>query len=183
MHDTPTWGDDWDGLQSNTLLPRRFRSSACLRTPAVRVGLPTSHVGTKAMHAARGAGQAFGQFQYLTSPERVEDKRRRAAVDKVTTRSFDRHGNRIWRDTQALLDSERARYTVGEIAVPYGRCTEPSNVHAGGGACPVRFRCAGCEDFRIRSPCCSRCCCGVRGVRGGGVAVVLGPCRAGRWVG
>jgi hypothetical protein len=56
-------------LQSNTLLPRRFRSSACLRTPAVRVGLPTSHVGTKAMHAARGAGQAFGQFQYLTSPE------------------------------------------------------------------------------------------------------------------
>ena len=170
-------------MQSNTLLPRRFRSSACLRTPAVRVGLPTSHVGTKAMHAARGAGQAFGQFQYLTSPERVEDKRRRAAVDKVTTRSFDRHGNRIWRDTQALLDSERARYTVGEIAVPYGRCTEPSNVHAGGGACPVRFRCAGCEDFRIRSPCCSRCCCGVRGVRGGGVAVVLGPCRAGRWVG
>jgi hypothetical protein len=148
MHDTPTWGDDWDGLQSNTLLPRRFRSSACLRTPAVRVGLPTSHVGTKAMHAARGAGQAFGQFQYLTSPERIGEDRRRDAVDKVTALSFDQHGNRIWRDAHTLLDSERARYAVGEIAVPYGRCTEPSNVQAGGGACPVRFRCAGCDHFR-----------------------------------
>ena len=37
---------------------------------------------------------------------------------------------------------------VGEVAVPYGRCTEPSNVQAGGGACPVRFRCAGCDHFR-----------------------------------
>ena len=47
----------------------------------------------------------------------------------------------------------------------------------------ITFLTDGGEDFRIRSPCCSRCCCGVRGVRGGGVAVVLGPCRAGRWVG
>ena len=27
-------------------------------------------------------------------------------------------------------------------------CTEPSNVKAGGGACPFRFRCAGCDHFR-----------------------------------
>jgi hypothetical protein len=32
--------------------------------------------------------------------------------------------------------------------VPYGTCSEPSNVQAGGGACPVRFRCAGCDHFR-----------------------------------
>src|SRR5664280_634236 len=31
---------------------------------------------------------------------------------------------------------------------PLRRCTEPSNVQAGGGACPVRFRCAGCDHFR-----------------------------------
>ena len=59
---------------------------------------------------------------------RVEEQRRREAVDTVTALSFDRHGNRIWRDAQALLDSEHARYAVGEVAVPYGRCTEPSNV-------------------------------------------------------
>ncbi len=37
---------------------------------------------------------------------------------------------------------------VGEVAVPYGSCTEPSNVQAGGGACPVRYRCVGCDHFR-----------------------------------
>ena len=79
---------------------------------------------------------------------RVGEQRRRAAVDAVTKLSFDRHGNRIWRDAQALLDSELARYAVGEVTVPYGRCAEPSNVKAGGGACPVRFRCAGCDHFR-----------------------------------
>ena len=62
--------------------------------------------------------------------------------------SFDRHGNRIWRDAEALLDAEHARYAIGEVAVPYGRCTEPTNVQAGGGACPVRFRCAGRDHFR-----------------------------------
>jgi hypothetical protein len=40
------------------------------------------------------------------------------------------------------------RYAIGEVAVPYGRCAEPSNVAAGGGACPIRFRCAGCDHFR-----------------------------------
>ncbi|MGH3370525.1 MAG: tyrosine-type recombinase/integrase, partial [Nocardioidaceae bacterium] len=79
---------------------------------------------------------------------RVGEDRRRAAVDTVTAMSFDRHGNRIWRDAASLLNSEHARYAVGEVAVPYGRCTEPSNVQAGGGACPVRFRCAGCDHFR-----------------------------------
>ncbi len=79
---------------------------------------------------------------------RVGEDRRRAAVDTVTAMSFDRHGNRIWRGAKALLESEHARYAIGDVAVPYGRCSEPSNVAAGGGACPVRFRCAGCDHFR-----------------------------------
>jgi hypothetical protein len=79
---------------------------------------------------------------------RVGETRRRQAVDRVTAMQFDRHGNRIWRQATALLDTEHARYAIGEVAVPYGTCTEPSNVQAGGGACPVRFRCAGCDHFR-----------------------------------
>jgi hypothetical protein len=59
---------------------------------------------------------------------RIGEDRRRDAVDKVTALSFDRHGNRIWRDAQALLESERARHPIGEVAVPYGTCTEPTNV-------------------------------------------------------
>jgi integrase len=79
---------------------------------------------------------------------RVGEARRREAVDLVTTMQFDRHGNRIWRDAKALLDAAHARYAITGVAVPYGTCTEPSNVQAGGGACPIRFRCAGCDHFR-----------------------------------
>jgi len=46
------------------------------------------------------------------------------------------------------VSSEHARYAVGAVAVPYGTCTQPANVQAGGGACSVRFRCAGCDHFR-----------------------------------
>ena len=79
---------------------------------------------------------------------RIGEDRRREAVDRVAAMQFDRHGNRIWRDVKDLLDTEHARYAIGEVAVPYGRCAEPSNVAAGGGACPIRFRCAGCDHFR-----------------------------------
>jgi integrase len=78
----------------------------------------------------------------------VGEPRRRAAVDRVTALQFDRHGNRLWRDAKALLDSEHARRAVGEVAVPFGTCSEPSNVQAGGNACPFRFRCVGCDHFR-----------------------------------
>jgi len=78
----------------------------------------------------------------------VGEARRREAVDRVAAMQFDRHGNRVGRDAKALLDSEHARRSVGEVAVPFGVCAEPSNVKAGGGACPYRFRCAGCDHFR-----------------------------------
>jgi integrase len=78
----------------------------------------------------------------------VGDTRRREAVDRVAALQFDRHGNHIWRSAQALLDSERARRAVGEVVVPFGVCSEPSNIKAGGNACPYRFRCAGCDHFR-----------------------------------
>ncbi|HET8659185.1 MAG TPA: hypothetical protein VFM55_09325 [Micromonosporaceae bacterium] len=79
---------------------------------------------------------------------RVGEARRREAVDRLVALQFDRHGNRIWRDAKALLDSEHARRAVGEVVVPFGVCAEPSNVQAGGHACPYRFRCVGCDHFR-----------------------------------
>ena len=78
----------------------------------------------------------------------VSKARQRRAVDRVTSMQFDRHGDRIWRQTEALLDSEHTRRGVGEVATAYGGCTEPSNVAAGGGACPLRYRCVGCNHFR-----------------------------------
>ena len=48
---------------------------------------------------------------------------------------------------RALADSERARHGLEEIAVGFGRCTEPTNLQAGGRACPLRSRCPGCDHF------------------------------------
>lgn len=79
---------------------------------------------------------------------RITEVRARAAVTRVADHQFDGSGNRVWRQVTALLDSERARMRVGQVAVPYGTCTEPSNVQAGGSACPFRFRCLGCGHFR-----------------------------------
>ena len=59
---------------------------------------------------------------------RVTEHRIRGAVDKIVQFQFDRHGARIWKDAKALLDHEHARMRVGAVAVPFGTCTEPSNV-------------------------------------------------------
>ncbi|UWE11927.1 site-specific integrase [Actinacidiphila bryophytorum] len=79
---------------------------------------------------------------------RVSQERKREAVDRVTALQFDRHGNRVWRKVQGLLESEHVRRAIGEVATAYGVCQEPSNVAAGGHACPLRFRCVGCDHFR-----------------------------------
>ncbi|MGW2255478.1 hypothetical protein ACWCXH_35705 [Kitasatospora sp. NPDC001660] len=79
---------------------------------------------------------------------RVGQERKREAVDRVTALQFDRHDNRVWRKVQGLLDSEHVRRAIGEVATAYGVCLEPSNVAAGGHACPLRFRCVGCDHFR-----------------------------------
>jgi hypothetical protein len=41
-----------------------------------------------------------------------------------------------------------AHYELRSVAVPFGNCIEPSNVKAGGKACPIRFQCAGCGFYR-----------------------------------
>jgi hypothetical protein len=45
-------------------------------------------------------------------------------------------------------------YERASVFVPFGNCTEPSNVKAGGGACPIRFQCAGCGFYRPDPPSC-----------------------------
>lgn len=34
------------------------------------------------------------------------------------------------------------------VAVPMGKCSEPTNVRAGGQSCPIRYQCAGCAHFQ-----------------------------------
>ena len=79
---------------------------------------------------------------------RVTEKRVRAAVDRVSAHQFDGQGRRVMLQIRGLLADEHARMRVGQVAVPFGTCTEPSNVKAGGQACPYKFTCLGCGHFR-----------------------------------
>ncbi|MEW5655919.1 site-specific integrase [Streptomyces cinereoruber] len=81
---------------------------------------------------------------------RVGEKRRREAVDRLARHQLDRHGSPVWREVESLVNNERARHlrhAIGQVAVPFGACKEPSNVQAGGGACPFRWQCGGCDHF------------------------------------
>ncbi|MFE0203923.1 tyrosine-type recombinase/integrase [Streptomyces sp. NPDC058985] len=66
--------------------------------------------------------------------------RKRAAVATLSTHVVDRLGQ--------PAPSTTASYELRSVAVPYGGCTEPSNVKAGGASCPIRFQCAGCGFYR-----------------------------------
>jgi integrase len=79
---------------------------------------------------------------------RVRDERARKAVQTLAPLQIDRHGKRTMAVVEQLLESERLRRQVGQIAVPLGLCTEPSNVKARGHGCVYRYRCVGCEHFR-----------------------------------
>ncbi|MFE0147854.1 tyrosine-type recombinase/integrase [Nonomuraea sp. NPDC059007] len=72
---------------------------------------------------------------------RVSLKRKQAAVKSMRLHVVDRHGN------PAPMSSNKT-YEMRSIQVPFGNCCEPSNVRAGGHACPIRFQCAGCGFYR-----------------------------------
>jgi integrase len=78
----------------------------------------------------------------------VRDARKRKAVQALAPLQIDCRGNQTMPAVEQLLASERLRQQVGQTAVPMGHCTEPSNVKAGGHACPYRYQCLGCEHFR-----------------------------------
>ncbi len=72
---------------------------------------------------------------------KVSLKRKRAAVSTMRLHVIDRAGN------PAPMSSNTG-YEARSVAVPFGNCIEPSNVKAGGSACPIRFQCSGCGFYR-----------------------------------
>lgn len=72
---------------------------------------------------------------------KVSLKRKQEAVKTMRLHVVDREGN------PAPIASNTA-YELRSVAVPFGGCVEPSNVKAGGHACPIRFQCAGCGFYR-----------------------------------
>jgi hypothetical protein len=72
---------------------------------------------------------------------RIGLKRKQQAIRSVGALATDAAGN-------LAPFASPAAYERASVAVPFGNCTEPSNVKAGGGACPIRFQCAGCGFYR-----------------------------------
>ena len=75
-------------------------------------------------------------------------QRKRKAVDLLAALQVDRAGDRSRPTVERLLEAEHLRQAVGQVAVPFGICTEPTNVKAHGQACPFRHQCFGCAHFR-----------------------------------
>lgn len=71
----------------------------------------------------------------------VTTDRKREAIKTVGKYTIDRTGT-------ARPLTEGTRYQMRAVAVPFGNCTEPSNVKSGGNSCPIRFQCAGCGFYR-----------------------------------
>jgi integrase len=78
----------------------------------------------------------------------VNKTRMRKAVATVSEMQLNHRGNRVTTNLGELVDAEYDRYQIGQIAVAFGTCHEPSNVKSSGQSCPYRFRCFGCTHFR-----------------------------------
>ncbi|MFD9378468.1 tyrosine-type recombinase/integrase [Streptomyces sp. NPDC059999] len=95
-------------------------------------GVPVDHLRELMDH--RETDTTMGYYK-------VSLERKRKAVETVARLTIDRHGNpRSYSDALA--------YEGQTVAVPYGGCSEPSNVKAGGQHCRIRFQCAGCDFYR-----------------------------------
>lgn len=79
---------------------------------------------------------------------RVTAKRKRDAQDRLGPLQLDAAGRLVRPGTIALGEADALREQIGQVAVPFGICTEPTNVAAAGRSCPFRHRCTGCEYFR-----------------------------------
>lgn len=105
-------------------------------TPTPNV-TPTPHVPIDVLRELADHRQISTTMGYYT----VSLTRKRAAVSTMRLHVIDRAGN------PAPMSSNTG-YEARSVAVPFGNCIEPSNVKAGGTACPIRFQCSGCGFYR-----------------------------------
>ncbi|WP_049822812.1 site-specific integrase [Arthrobacter sp. H41] len=81
------------------------------------------------------------RFETSAGYIQMNRKRKEEAIRIVSTTTVNRDGT-------ASAPGEYTAYLRSSVATPLGLCTEPSNVKAGGQACPARSKCGGCSYFR-----------------------------------
>lgn len=138
------WVDGLDRLDGETInehgdlapfdrrrvFPYAFRHSYAQRH--ADAGVPVDVLRDLMDH--RHVNTTMGYYEIATT-------RKRAAIEAVAPLVVDRSGH------PAPMENPQT-YEARSVAVPFGNCIEPSNVKAGGQACPIRFQCAGCGFYR-----------------------------------
>ena len=77
---------------------------------------------------------------------RVSETKKRHAMELLARHTVDHRG--AMRPSREQTSREaQLREEISWVAVPMGKCSEPTNVRAGGQACPIRYQCAGCPHF------------------------------------
>jgi integrase len=116
-------------FEKTSVFAYAFRHSYCQR-------LADAGVAQETLRRLMDHRSADTTAKYYT----VTNARKRKAIESVKRLSFDTTG------THAPIAEEL--YSMAAVAVPFGNCTEPTNIKAGGKACPARFQCGGCTFFR-----------------------------------
>lgn len=111
------------------IFPYAFRHTFCQRYADAGIAL---HV-LQSLMDHRSADTTAAYYQ-------VSKKMKREAVNTLRVLAVDRTG------APRPAGSAEA-YEMRSVAVPWGNCHEPSNVKAGGGACPIRWQCPACAHY------------------------------------
>lgn len=77
---------------------------------------------------------------------RVGEAKKRRAMELLARHTIDNRGTTRPVEGEASHTAQ-LREQLSWVAVPMGKCAEPTNVKAGGQACPIRYQCAGCPHF------------------------------------
>ncbi|WP_434600471.1 tyrosine-type recombinase/integrase [Streptomyces sp. A5-4] len=112
------------------IFPYALRHSFCQRH--ADAGIPPDVLRDLMDHRSMATTQGY---------YKVSLKRKRAAVNVMRLHTVDRVG-------RAAPMASATAYQARSVGTPFGNCTEPSNVKAGGKACPIRFQCAACPSYR-----------------------------------
>ncbi len=138
LHDLPRLvGPDGEDYDRSDITPYSLRHTYAQRH--ADGGTPVEVLAALMGHSRLSTTQGY---------YRVTHKRKRKAVDQLAALQLNGRGERARPAVQRLLDSEHLRDAVGQVAVPFGICREPTNVKAHGQACPFRHQCFGCTHFR-----------------------------------
>ncbi len=76
----------------------------------------------------------------------VGETKKREAMELLARHTIDNRGGARPVDGERSATAALAEQ-LSWVAVPMGKCSEPTNVRAGGQACPIRYQCSGCPHF------------------------------------